>query len=212
MQRKTMCGESKELAIATLSCIGDGVISTDLAGKIIYMNKIAEEIVDCNAEDALNREFLDVFYLCDAITKDKLDSPIDYVLKNEMNTGLTNNASIILKNNVQKYISATCSPIRDGEGKMVGVVVIFRDITRLKTFELNHLDEEKNLKSIFDNTPAGMLTIDSKFYIVKANEAVLRYTNLKNTDITGKRFGEGINCVSSYENEKGCGYGEKCPV
>jgi len=210
MQKEILPGESRELAVATLSCIGDGVISTDLTGKIIYINQIAEEIIGCKENYAIGKEFDKVFSIYHAETKKRLKNPVTFVLENETNTGLENNSIIILENNVQKYVSATCTPVITVDGRMIGVVVILRDITRLKTFEINHLNEERNLKALFDNTPTGMILLDEESLIVKANEVMLSFTNKNSDEIIGKRFGESINCVGSTENEKGCGHGIRC--
>jgi two-component system, sensor histidine kinase len=137
MQKRILLEENQELAATILSCIGDGVISTDLTGKIVYMNHIAEEIVCCQAESTIGEEFDKVIRIYDAETKLPLESPVAYVLKHKEKTGLRNNSVIVSKHSSPKYISATCTPVNSYEGSMIGVVVVFRDVTRLKTFEMN---------------------------------------------------------------------------
>lgn len=210
MLNNLFSGENSGLAAAILSCIGDGVISTDIDGRIVYINQIAEEIIDGEPEDMLGKEFNEVFRIYNADTEERLESPVDYVLKYGAKTGLTHNSILIAENNQGKYISATCTPVHTEEGKIMGVVVVFRDITRLKNFEIRHLNEERNLQALFDNTPAGMVLIDHNGYLVKANEAILQYSGKKNEDIIGKCFGEVINCIDSVQNKEGCRYGRRC--
>lgn len=139
MIRKFIAEENAELAAAILSNIGDGVISTDFNGKIVYMNQKAEEIADCKADQMTGKEFNAVFPIYDAESKIRLDSPVDYVLKYKEKTGLKNNSIIITNNNQVKYISATCTPIHSKEGSLMGAVVVFRDITKLKSIEIRLL-------------------------------------------------------------------------
>ncbi|MDF2942419.1 MAG: hypothetical protein K0S01_1277 [Herbinix sp.] len=211
MQKKIRYGENYELAAAILSCIGDGVISMNLTGEIIYMNSIAEEIMGCDADSTIGKKFDDAFVIYNAETNNTLKSPVAYVLNNKTNIGLENNSILILDNNIKKYISATCTPVNDSDGIMVGVVIVFRDITKLKMFEINHLNEEKNLQLIFDNTTAGMLLLDENFKIVKSNEVIFRFLDKDSNEILGMRFGECFNCIESTDGQLGCGYGIKCP-
>ncbi|MHB8129292.1 MAG: PAS domain-containing protein [Mobilitalea sp.] len=211
MQKKLMPGENYELATATLACIGDGVISTDLTGRIIYINQIAEDILACETNSAIGKAFDDVFPIYHSETRNRLKSPITFVIENEKNTGLENNAVLILEDNTQKYVSATCTPVKAMDGKIMSVVVVFRDITRLKLFEINHLNEEKNLKTIFDNTPAGMLILNEDSLVIKVNEVMLSFTDKNDEEMLGKRFGDCFSCIGNTENENGCGYGNRCP-
>lgn len=210
MRKKKNRWENYELAAATLSCIGDGVISTDLSGKIVYVNDIAEDILNCSAESTIGEDFHKVFALYDAVTRNPLISPVDYVIETGHQTGLKNNTILVLPNNVIKYISATCTPIKSRNKEMVGVVVVFRDITRLKTFEINHLNEEQNLQAIFNNSPAWMVLTDKEGNLVKANHVVLSYAEKTNEELVGKSIGNIINCMEAIEYEKDCGYGKQC--
>ncbi|HWT75046.1 MAG TPA: ATP-binding protein [Mobilitalea sp.] len=197
------------MAATILSNIGDGVISTDLNSKIIYMNHMAEEILCSSADTTIGKKFDEVFTIYDVETKKPVESPVTYVLEQMSQTGLQNN-TVLIQNQIEKYISATCTPIHNAEDKMVGVVVVFRDITRLKLYELNHINEENNLKAIFDNTPAGMIIVDEDFKILRANETVINYIHAKREDIIDMRFGESIKCIGYYENTRECTAGESC--
>lgn len=211
MNREIISEDQYELAAATLSCIGDGVISSDLDGSIVYINKIAEDILECRKSfSAIGKKFDEVFRLYHGDTGERLQSPVEYVLKNKTRAGLANHSVLVFQHNMKKYISATCSPILTSDGNMKGAVLIFRDITRLKTLELHHIDEERNLLAIFNNTPAGMLIFNSDERIVKANHTVLKFIKKKKEEVIGKRFGEALHCAGSVESDLGCGYGKRC--
>jgi PAS domain S-box len=200
--------ESYELATATLSCLGDGVISTDLTGKIIYMNHIAEEILELNENESIGKEFDDVikFYIAD--TKKRLEIHLYNVIKNDKISGLKNNTIIITKSGIQKYVSATISAVKDNDNAAIGVVIILRDITRLKKLEINHVHEKWNFKAIFDSAPVGMVTLDEKSLITEINDACLLLIHKDRSQVTGKNFGYSFSCVESIRY--GCGYGPNC--
>ncbi|MDD3174116.1 MAG: PAS domain S-box protein, partial [Herbinix sp.] len=209
MLNEMMCGEDHELAMAILACIGDGVISTDLSGKIVYLNQAAEEIIGCNKDSVIGKDFNEIFKIYNAETREQMASPVDYVLKYKMETGLRNN-SILIQEDTPKYISATCTPLNSNDGIFKGVVVICRDITRIKIFEIKHQNEERHLVELFNDTPAGMLLVDNEAKLVKVNEVVLSYSGKKSEDVIGKQICEILNCLGCFDNEKGCGFSEKC--
>ena len=211
MLKKVLSEESLELAAATLSCIGDGLISTDLSGKIMYMNQIAEEIIGLEAQKAIGENFDEIITFFNSETKKVLKSPITNVLKNDKISGLENNTVILSRDKMQKYVSATCSPVKSADGAMIGIVVILRDITRLKTLEIEHLNEENNLKTIFNYAPVGMITLNEKAIVIQSNDAALLFADSTSNQVLGKRFGDSFHCTGSTKDERGCGYGPNCP-
>ncbi len=210
MNKDLVSGRNHEKAASILDCIGDGIVITDLYGKITYLNHIAQEIIGYTAEDTVEKKFNEIFKIYHAETKEQLPSPVTYVLENKKKTGLLNNSVLRASDGTQKYIAATCTPVQAVDGNVEGVIIVFRDITRIKTSEINHLKEEQYLKTLLDDTPAGVIVLDREKRIIRANEVILRYSRHNNEEIIGKRFGEGINCIGCLESEQGCGFSERC--
>lgn len=199
-----------ELAFATLACIGDGVITTDLDGTILYMNQTAEKILDIESDDVIGRSFDMVIKFFNHDSKQRVDSPIQYVLKNNDVKGLENNTIIYTKNMRMKYVSATFSIVKDNHFNNIGVVIILRDINRLKKLEIEHINEKNNLKAIFDFAPVGMITLDENYKIFQANDAFLQSIQKSREYVTGKHFGDTFGCAGSITAKEGCGSGENC--
>ncbi|EHQ89986.1 PAS domain S-box protein [Desulfosporosinus youngiae] len=210
MQNRILKGENLEFAAAALSCIGIGVITTDVKGRIRYLNQASEEIIGWEANEAVGKEFEKVFAIFNVDTKKPVKCPIAHVLVNDTTTGLENNSVIISKDYIKKYVSATCSPVKAADGSTIGAVIVFRDITRLKMLEIERQQEENNLKIIFNNAPIGMLILNEGAIINQVNDAALLLNNGKREQVIGKHFGESFNCVVGTENEWGCGYGSEC--
>lgn len=197
-------------AAAILSCIGDGIISTDLDGKIVYMNRKAEEITDVNMGEAIGKAFDHTFIFMRAESKERVESPIKDAIANNRIAGLVHDTIIITKRKIEKYVSATCSPVKNEEDRIIGTVLVLRDITRLKYLEKEHIHEKDNLLSIFNYAPVGMVMLNEESYITKVNEIAVEYINGTRDWMIGKRFGDSFFCEGSMEDKRGCGYGTKC--
>ena len=193
-----------------LSAIGHGIIATDTLGKIIYTNLNAETILEIVEADVLNKCFDEVFQLYNAETKERMNDPVSFVLRNLISTGLEAN-SVLMFNHKIKYVSASCTPYHDCDGEMLGVVVAFRDVTRLRTLELGHIREEENLMMIFNNTPAAVIILNEDGRAIRANQIMLDFIGKTKEDIVGFQFGNCLNCINSMDNEGGCWYGSRCP-
>ena len=211
MNKKQKNRISNELALGILSNIGQGLIATDREGKIIYFNDFAQNILEFDPELAYGKDFDDIFRIYHAETGTRLPSPVAYVLIQQAETGLEANSVLRMANGELKYLSAACSPMFDNNGGMMGAVVAFRDITRLRTTELNHIREERNLNLIFNSIPIGTLILDEKGYAIKTNQIFLKSRDKTEKDIIGKPYGKCVNCIRDGDSDLGCGYGTHCP-
>ncbi|MDF2484978.1 MAG: hybrid sensor histidine kinase/response regulator, partial [Herbinix sp.] len=127
-----MLQNNDKLASEILSAIGHGIIATDIEGKVNYINQHAEQILETTSKDVLDKNFDQIFELYHAETKERLPDPVANVIQNNVQTGLEANSVLIIHNTI-KYVSAACTPYYNRDGIMMGVVVGFRDITRLRT-------------------------------------------------------------------------------
>ncbi|TWH49454.1 PAS domain S-box protein [Sporomusa sp. KB1] len=193
-----------------LASIGDGVIAVDTAEKIIFMNEAAEQITEWSRIKAIGQPFGAVFSLYSANTREPLLSPITQVLQTHTATGLQNESVIIMEDKTIKYLSASCTPIKQTGERIDGVVVVFRDVTRYKMLEKKIESEENNFKMIFNSAPVGMYTVDETEKIIQVNDAALKMLGGDRLKVVGKSFGNAVGCQGSLENEKGCGHGTTC--
>jgi len=196
--------------VTVLDSIGDGVITTDICGKIEYMNNAAEEITGWTSQDAMNKYFDDVFPLINMVNSESIESPLKLVLIEGKPRGLKKNSAIELKNGTKKYISANCTPIKSDVGLITGAVIVFRDITSLKGIEEDLLTERNNLKVAFESSPLGTVIIDEKMIVRQVNEAFLNQLKVSFSDVVGVPLGKGINCVQSLSAT--CGSGVRCNI
>ncbi len=121
--------KSKERLTVTLRSIGDGVIGTDNEGKVTLMNMMAEKLTGWSQADALGRPLHEVFPVINKETHQRCESLVDKVLQSGMIVGLANHTVLVRRDGRQLDLADNGAPIRNQEGKVEGVVLVFRDVT-----------------------------------------------------------------------------------
>jgi len=139
--------EEKERLAVTLRSIGDGVITTDTAGRVVLMNRVSESLTGWSQEEAAGRPLEEVFRLLEERSRLPLPSPVKGVLEMGEGTMVTRQAVLVGRTGRQLQVSDSVAPIRDRESTIIGAVLVFRDVT-----ERNRLEAEvikgKKLESL----------------------------------------------------------------
>lgn len=127
--------ESEKWLSTTLESIGDAVIATDKEGVIIFMNPVARKVTGWNQEEAIGQNLKEVFKLVNENTGIPLEDPVAKVLRNHAVIETSNPSLLITKNGIRLPIDDSSAPIRDENGSVIGVALVFRDITERKKAE-----------------------------------------------------------------------------
>ncbi len=129
--------EQEENIRITLDSIGDGVIATDELGKIVRMNPVAQKLTGWRQDEAFGRPIDDVFNIFDVQTGNIVSNPIHDMLKNNSQFNIPGKSILIDKNGKQISVSENASLIKNENSKILGAVLVFRDIT-----DQQHLEEQ----------------------------------------------------------------------
>ena len=178
---------------AMLTCIGDGIITTDLFGRINYINPSAEDITGWEIGEAQGELFHKVFQLVNTDTNELLENPVQQAIRAGKPIGLKRNTAIITKDAEIKYVSANCAPIMS-EHESIGAVIVFREITRIKRIEDELRIERNNLNAIFETSPTGKLIMDQHFTIKNINRTYSNYLNREPEEVIGRNYGAVVSC------------------
>jgi PAS domain S-box-containing protein len=132
---QTALRESEQRWATTLASIGDAVIATDTSGKVEFLNGEAEKLTGWLLSDAFGRSVKEVFNIVNEQTRLEVENPIVRVLREGIVVGLANHTILVRKDGTEVPIDDSGAPIKSKEGKIMGVVLIFRDITERKKAE-----------------------------------------------------------------------------
>ncbi len=128
--------ESQERWRVTLHSIGDAVIATDPDGYVTFANPIALALLGRVSQDVIDRPLTDVFHIVNEETRRPVANPVDRVIREGVIVGLANHTVLIRPGGSEVPIDDSAAPIRNEEGRLVGVVLVFRDVTERKQREL----------------------------------------------------------------------------
>ncbi len=121
--------EEKEQLMVTLRSIGDGVITTDTRGRVVIINKIAEDLTGWSQEEAAGEPLEEVFCIVNEFTRKRCDNPVAKVLATGKIIELANHTVLIARDGTERIIADSGAPIKDAHGAVIGVVLVFRDTT-----------------------------------------------------------------------------------
>jgi diguanylate cyclase (GGDEF)-like protein/PAS domain S-box-containing protein len=119
---------ARERAEVTLNSIGDAVLSTDIHGRVTYLNLAAEAMTGWTREAAAGRPLADVFRIIDGATREPARNPLNLAMQLNKSVGLTANCVLVRRDGREREIEDSAAPIHDRDGHLTGAVIVFRDV------------------------------------------------------------------------------------
>jgi PAS domain S-box-containing protein len=169
--------ESEERLRITLASIGDAVIATDAQGRVTLMNEVAERLTGWTAADGAGRPLEDVFVILNEDTRRPVDNPVHKVIGEGAVAGLANHTVLIARDGREVPIDDSAAPIRATDGRLVGVVMVFRDIT-----ERRHRERER--AALLQNERAARTEVE------RVAERLRRLQAVTDTALVNLGFGD----------------------
>jgi len=127
--------EQREWFETTLESIGDAVIATDVRGRVVFMNPVAEHLTGWRIDQARERTCVEIFNIINENTRRPVENPVTRVLNEGVVVGLANHTLLISADGVERPIDDSGAPIRNRQGRIVGVVLVFRDVSERRRAE-----------------------------------------------------------------------------
>ena len=121
--------QQNELLRVTMQSIGDSVITTDAQGDVTWLNPVAERMTGWATSEAMGRPLHQVFHIVNEQTRLPTENPVDTCLKQGKTAGLANHTLLISRQGLEFGIEDSAAPIRDAQGVVLGVVLVFHDVT-----------------------------------------------------------------------------------
>lgn len=170
--------ENRNWLATTLESIGDAVIVTSKIGEILFINKAAEDLTGWSSSEANGLLIHHVFNIYNADTPDIKPDPVQQVVSSGKIVNLRDNTILIKKNKDETPIDDSAAPIINKNGELIGVVMVFRNISERKKAENEILNNQKFIKRIADSLP-------SILYIYDLRVPKLTFTNYKIATLLG---------------------------
>jgi two-component system CheB/CheR fusion protein len=146
---------SEERLSATLRSIGDGVVACDVEGRIATLNAVAEKLTGWTTDEARGRRVEEIFRIIHAETRQEAEVPIGRALREDRVVELANRTALIARDGSERHIADSCAPIHDAAGRVIGAVLVFRDVTA----EYLHREQLRESKARFDQLAEQNRTI-----------------------------------------------------
>ncbi len=141
-----LAAEKERLAV-TLQSIGDGVISTDVNGRVLTINPVGESLTGWLQQDAADQPIDQVLVMRDEDTRERLPNPISAVIEGQTTTAVPTQCILASRRGEERLIAISVAPISDLDGRIIGAVLVIRDITDKRRMQEEMLKVEK-LESI----------------------------------------------------------------
>ncbi len=148
--------ESEEYLSVTLKSIGDGVITTDARGMIISLNKVAEDLCGWTTEEAAGKPLEYIFRILNSQTRSAVDNPVKNVIQSGKISELENHTVLVSKNGKEYHITDSAAPIKNDDGKILGMVLVFSDVTEKYFAREKIRKSEERFHSLFENMIEGV--------------------------------------------------------
>lgn len=176
----------EELSVCFHS-IGDGVIIAGADGSIILINRIAEELTGCTSQEALGKPIGEVLRLYNDNKKEDPIEPANMVLESGEKLDLQRDTILVTRDGLNRYVSASFTPVQYERTDFRGAVVVFRDITSLRGTEQGLAESEKKYRTIIENSYDLIYEVDSVGRILYVNPICFELTGYTQAELVGKR-------------------------
>jgi len=177
--------EREENLRAIFNSIGDAVIVTDTKGHVVQLNPIAIELTGWTIAEALGKPIDEVFHIVNAQTREQAANPVNRVFETGNIVGLANHTMLTAKDGTEFHIADSAAPIRANDGRITGVVLVFRDVTENYQMRNAIRESEQYLRSVFRAAPTGIGVVTDRI-LKQVNERICEMTGYAEDELIGQ--------------------------
>lgn len=180
--------QQREWFHVTLASIGDAVIATDVEGCVEFMNEAAEHLTGWTLAESRGRPLTEVFLIFNEYTRGEAENPVQRVLREGCVVALANHTVLVSKNGTERPIEDSAAPIRASDGQLIGVVLVFHDVSERKKSEAALRASERRFRLWTELNVIATGIADLTGHFLEANEALLTLLGYTREDLEAGRF------------------------
>jgi PAS domain S-box-containing protein len=189
LQRANVTLQVSEARLAvTLDSIGDGVIATDADGRVTLLNPLAQKLTGWTQAQAVGRPVDEIFHIINQETRQPAAIPVTETLARGTIQGLANHTILIARDGGECAIADCCAPIRDRDARVVGAVLVFRDVTGEYANQQALRDHQLYTRSLFESNIDPIMTTDPFGIITDVNNQMEALTGCPRDQLIGTPF------------------------
>ncbi|MEG3224212.1 MAG: hypothetical protein BME94_01480 [Methanobacteriales archaeon Met13] len=158
-----------------------GVMVADSNGRVRFMNDWAAKLTNFSVEEALNQEISKIFPISLLKTAEKSDEYLPSVISDN-STELTNRTTLKTPDNQDIHIQYNLTPIKNDEGELVGVNLVFEDVSQELKREEALLEREKWFRGVYNQSPLAMAIYSTEEKLIDVNPAGLELLGANSLD------------------------------
>ena len=183
---ETSAYEHAQRLDATLHSIGDAVVSTDAQGRVVDMNRIAESLMGWSLGEARGQALDQVFHLISGQTRESIASPVAQVLATGETLELANDTVLITRDGSERQIADSAAPILSPDGVIIGVVLVFRDVTEEYQMRSALHEREARMRAISESAQDAIVMMDRQGIVTFWNPAAERIFGYAGDEVIGR--------------------------
>jgi len=191
----------REWLATTLRSIGDGVIATDREGRVTFMNPVAESLTGWSESDGTGRSLAEVFSIVRTATREPIDGLAERVLREGSIVVFPEPSLLLARDGTERPVDDSAAPIRGENGEIIGVVVVFRDVTARAVAEAERDQFVARESAALREAEAARLAKD-KYLATMAHDlrtplnAILGWSNLMRTrNLDGPKAARALEVI-----------------
>lgn len=178
---------SQENLAVTLRSIGDGVLATDAEGRVTRLNAVAEALTGWTQAEAAGRPVAEVFRILAEATREPAFLPVADTLAQGTIHGLANHTLLVARDGTERPIADSCAPIRNSDGRVIGTVLVFRDVSEQRRAEQLVAKSSHEIEDLYNHAPCGYHSVDTEGVFLAVNDTELAWFGCPREELIGKR-------------------------
>jgi PAS domain S-box-containing protein len=191
---------SEEKLAVTLNSIGDAVIATDAEGRVTLLNPLTEKLTGWKLSEAIGKPVDEIFHIINQETRNPATVPVKETLTHGTIQGLANHTILIARDGSECVIADSCAPIRNRDARVIGAVLVFRDVTEGREIEIGMEKTLKELEilkksadeasefseNLINTVREPLISLDQDLRVVKASRSFYDFFKVTPDETIGK--------------------------